>query len=302
MVALFCMVILRCDSDFFKTKEVPVITDLSADLYEVDPGDTVCVTVVVDDQNDEALQYEWSANGGQFIPPMNQPQVLWKAPENGGNYKITVVVSNVDGESDPCSEVIYVRDKEPPEILFMEFEAYEVDPGDTIQISVTLKDMEDPTLEYHWTADGGQFLAPANQAVIRWKAPAVGGEYQITLAVSNNKKQSEPRSETVVVRSFAAPYVEITAPEEDGVFRQYDTIGITAIANHQNGIESVSLYLNETLVSTCNGRDEETYSFSCELTGPEGVSVLRVEAVANITGIIGSDERNIRVEGIILGK
>lgn len=294
--------ILRCDSDLFSSGDVPVITELSADQYEVDPGDTVYVSVGVEDSNDEALQYEWSAEGGQFIPPVNQSRVMWKAPEAGGNYRITVVVSNADGDSDPRSEIISVRTAEPPEILSVEFDAYTVDPGDTVQISVTLKETRNPVTAYDWTADGGSFIPPADQATVRWKAPAVGGEYQIRLIVSNSRKQSDPWTGTIIVRSFAAPYVEIISPQSGEMFRQYDEVDVTAIANHQNGIESVRLFLNDTLTATCNGADTETYEFPCELTGPAGDNAIRVEAVAKVTQMVGSDQTEVRVEGIVLGK
>jgi len=301
-ICLFVLIMSGCDSSLFKAKEVPVITDLTADVYEVNPGDTVQVTVSVEKRDDPALQYKWTANGGQFIPPVNQPKVFWKAPQEGGDYRLTVVVSNADGDSEPHSEVIVVRSKEAPEILSIQLDAYEVDPGDTVRISVTLKDMDDPTLDFQWTADGGQFLPPANQAEVYWKAPAVGGGYEIGLVVSNNKKQSEPRSLTVTVRSYAAPYVEITAPADGDVFLQYEALEVSAVANHQNGIESVLLYVNDILQTRQNGGDSENYQLSCELNGPEGLNEIRVEAVARITEITGSDAVQVRVEGIVLGK
>jgi len=302
MMLILCFVMVTCDSDLFKSKEVPVITDLSADLYEVDPGDTVHVSVAVENENGEALQYKWAADGGQFVPPVNQPQVLWIAPGDSGDYRLTVVVSNADGDSDPYSETIHVRDVEPPIILSLEFEAYVVDPGETVRISAILKEVEDATLDFQWTADGGQFLEHDNQSVVWWKAPAVGGEYQISLTVFNNQKQSAPQSGKVNVRSFAEPFVEITAPVQDEVFRQYDTIDIIANANHQNGIECVRLYLNEVEIDTLSGGNTEIYEFQCELSGTAGKNTIRVEAEANITGITGSDIIEIRVEGIVLGK
>ena len=160
IVILACLYIIGsgCNSDLFKLKVVPVITDLSADQYEVDPGDTIRVVVTVDD--DSALQYHWTATGGQFLPPMNQPAVLWIAPAEGGTYRLTVTVSNGDGDSDPSSEYINVRMKEPPKILSVECSAYTVDPGDTVDVSATLTNSADPGLDYRRTfSSAGQSAA-----------------------------------------------------------------------------------------------------------------------------------------------
>ncbi|MBN1782341.1 hypothetical protein JW948_14500 [bacterium] len=302
-IVAFCLAcVTGCSSDIFKSKEVPVITDFQASRYEVDPGDTVQVSVSVKDSKDASLQYKWSATGGQFIPPVNQPQILWKAPDEGGDYTLTVRVSNADGDSDPHSEIIHVRIKEAPEILSVTFSAREVDPGDTVEISVLLRDMTDPTLDFIWETDGGQFLAPFNLPTVLWKAPAVGGEYTISLTVANDKKTSDPFAETMTVRSYAAPFVQIGEPAQNAVFIQYSTVQVAVTANHQNGIAWVSIYVNDNLQSEMNGKADEHYLFQCELNGPPGITDIRAEAVARTTGVIGSDRIQVRVEGILLGK
>ena len=290
-----------CDSDLFKVKVVPVITGLSADQYEVDPGDTIRIAVTVDD-DDAGLQYHWSATGGQFLPPINQPAVQWIAPDEGGMYRLTVTVSNGDGDSDPSSEYINVRMKEPPKILSVECSAYTVDPGDTVDVSATLTNSADPGLDYRWTAEGGIFLPPVSQPQVQWKAPAVGGVYRITLTVANDDKVSEPFSQTITVRSFAAPYVEILTPADNSVFLQYTQVEVTVQANHQNGIESVSLYTDETFITRLNGMASEEYKFTFQMDKPAGIHLIRVEAVAGTTGVIGTDEVAVRVEGVVLGK
>ncbi len=291
-----------CNSDLFKAKNVPVITGISADTYEVNPGDSVKIRVSVQNPDDEALQYHWSSDGGQFVPPVNQPEVLWIAPGEGGDYKVTVKVSNADGDSDPASEYVHVRIRQAPEIVALSLSALLVDPGDTLTAAAELKEMDDPTLEYHWSADGGQFLAPADGPLVHWKAPSVGGTYEIRLMVSNDKKESEPAAQQVTVRSYSAPYVRIITPADGDIWRQYSTIDITAEADHQNGVETVSLYVNDDLKSTLDGNDSGDYQFSCLLDEPAGVQTIRIDAVAKITGITGSDSVRIRVEGIVIGK
>ena len=97
------------------------------------------------------------------------------------------------------------------------------------------------------------------------------------------------------MRSFAAPYVEILTPADNSVFLQYTQVEVTAQANHQNGIESVSLYIDETFVTRLNGSASEEYEFTFQMDKPAGIHLIRVEAVAGTTGVIGTDEVAVRV-------
>jgi hypothetical protein len=91
--------VLSCSSDLLnpskKTEDKNVVIgSLELDAYEVDPGDTVTARVSVNDSQNQTLNYEWTSDGGRFIPPLDKPQVQWKAPAVGGMYRIGVTVSN----------------------------------------------------------------------------------------------------------------------------------------------------------------------------------------------------------------
>jgi hypothetical protein len=90
---------LSCSSDLLnpskKTEDKNVVIDsLVLDAYVVDPGDTVTATVTVKDSKNQALSYDWTADNGWFLPPLDKAQVQWKAPAVGGAYRISVTVSN----------------------------------------------------------------------------------------------------------------------------------------------------------------------------------------------------------------
>jgi hypothetical protein len=183
----------------------------------------------------------------------------------------------------------------------LELNAYEVDPGDTLTAKVSVTGSQNQTLQYTWTADGGQFIPPIDRPQVQWKAPAVGGMYQIGVTVSNGEK-SASRSLNVTVRSLTNPDVKISSPTNGEYFVQYSTLSVTARARHDNGIARVDLYVNRNLKATLNGRTSEEYAFTCTLDEPSGPAVVKVEAVANVTQKVGRDSVKVWIEGIVLGK
>ena len=114
--------ISTCSSDLFNPPKAPEITGLELDRYEVDAGDTVTMTVLVTDSKDPSLHYEWTADNGRFIPPLDKPQVKWKAPVAGGIYTISVKVSNED-KSASRTQNVTVRSFAIPDVKIIE-------PGD----------------------------------------------------------------------------------------------------------------------------------------------------------------------------
>jgi len=199
-----------------------------------------------------------------------------------------------------CSSDLFRPDKASV-ITRMEADPYEVDPDQTIRITVTVEDDDKNNLRYEWSADGGQFVLPADQATIVWKAPAVGGTFRITVTVSNEKK-SATRSVSVTVRSFAKPRVEILSPKTGDYAVQFENLAVRAVAAHNNGIHHVSLFVNDALRETQSGQSSNQYNFSFTLSEPSGQAEIKVEATANTTGVTDRDSVRITVEGLVLGK
>lgn len=188
-----------------------------------------------------------------------------------------------------------------PDIEAMDFSAYTVDPGDTVQITVRVSE-DDDALHYEWSANGGDFVPPTDRAEVFWVAPLVGGQYRITVEVSNNEK-SDKKTQTITVRSYTKPIVEILAPQNGDYLVQYSELMIQVFAQHQNGISHLDFFINDTLKSTINGQLISTdYSFTYELSDSPGSAEMKIKAFANITGIVGLDSIQVFIEGIVLGK
>jgi len=54
------------------------------------------ITCVVEDP--DAVSFSWTANAGTLAG--DGDTVTWKAPQSVGNFKVTVVVANADGQQD----------------------------------------------------------------------------------------------------------------------------------------------------------------------------------------------------------
>ena len=199
-----------------------------------------------------------------------------------------------------CSSDIFDPPK-APEIQGLELDKYEADPGETVTATVAATDPKGLALRYEWTVSEGQLLPPLDRPQVKWKLPAVGGEYQITVKVSNEDK-SASRSVNATVRSLTEPEVEILSPADGSHWVQHSTLSVSARARHDNGIARVDLFLNRSLKATLNGRTDGMYAFTCELEEPAGPARVVVEAVANVTGRAGSDSVAIVIDGVVIGK
>jgi hypothetical protein len=188
-----------------------------------------------------------------------------------------------------------------PEIQSLELDRYELDPGETVTATVSATDANGQTLIYGWTVSGGQLLPPLDRSQVKWKVPAVGGVYQITVKASNDEK-SVSRSVSATVRSLVNPVVKILSPSEGSHWLQHTTLALSAQARHDNGIARVDLFLNGNLQATLNGRTDGQYDFTCALEDSAGPAKVRVDAVANVTARVGSASVGIVIDGIVIGK
>jgi hypothetical protein len=177
---------------------------------------------------------------------------------------------------------------------------YNVNPGDTVTVIVVATNPEEGPLSFSWTASGGDLLLPHDREQVTWVAPgAGGGRYTIEVIVSNTADKSTTTSVTIEVISQAAPSVQILSPAEGDFVIQFSEIIISASAFHDNGLQRVSLFVNDSLEQNLPSHSGNTYNFQYILELPGGDNTFRVEALANNTGISGSDEVTVSVEVIL---
>lgn len=190
-----------------------------------------------------------------------------------------------------------------PVIGSLNASAYEVDPGDTVTVTVSVQEANGEVLYYEWNASRGELLQPVNQSGVQWVAPQEGGIVRITVWVSNEDKSST-QSIQINVRSYTNPFVVINAPQPESYFVLNDEVEIEAAASHNNGIEWVYLYVNDVYVMQLSRKPglSDIYTGRYRFQTATGKLELKVSARARTTSTFGSDSLNVFVEGIIPGK
>jgi hypothetical protein len=183
-----------------------------------------------------------------------------------------------------------------------------VAPRDTVIASIKATNPQDGPLTYEWKCDGGDFIPPADSSKVRWVAPLIGGNYELEVKVSNEKRHSDD-SKIIYVESSDKPLVDILSPQKGTYFILNDLIPVEASAFHENDISIIRLYAinngRDSLIQELDGNISGTYSFSMLKAYPAlvGQTILKVEAEArNALRTKGSDEVTVTVEGIIEGR
>lgn len=176
-------------------------------------------------------------------------------------------------------------------------------PADTVKAWISASNPSNGPLEYKWSErlNRGVFVGAKDRDTVRWFATS-GGNYNLKIKVSNNKGSVSTDRDIKVV-SRENPLVSITNPQEEEYFVLYQTVKITAVADHANGIASVRFYANDSLAVQMPGSIKDSYEFDLKLDRAElvGETTIKVEAVS-ASGTTGSDEVVIEVGGIIQGK
>ena len=142
-------------------------------------------------------------------------------------------------------------------------------------------------------------MAPADGPEVSWIAPVIGNVCTITVKVSNEEKSSE-KSKNITVRSFTEPVIKIVSPEDGDYVVQHSTVSIKINADHQNGIDHINFYINDTLQATLSGQNSTLYTLPHQFSYPAGEIKLKAEAIASITAPAGRDSIDIIIEGIVL--
>lgn len=170
------------------------ITSLETDEDSVTTGDRCRIECNAIDDNDSSFTYEWSADGGE-IDGMGS-DIKWIAPDEEGRYRITVTVSNEQGDSVSDSLKIKVLSIDPPEI-----EQVIVTPDDprflieqpfskkyvilerqSCELECVLKDSGG--YDYDWSASKGSISG--NGDTITWTAPSGKVVVTVTVEVSDD--------------------------------------------------------------------------------------------------------------------
>lgn len=87
-----------------KKNQAPVIVGITLDQNETSAGKIYTFVVEAYDEDDDVLQYTWTASGGQFVSPTDEKEVDWESPISGGGQSYAIQVTVSDGELSVSSQ------------------------------------------------------------------------------------------------------------------------------------------------------------------------------------------------------
>jgi hypothetical protein len=183
----------------------PVISSLVAQSQQLYPSGNTEVTCIAQDADGDQLNFTWAATGGDFSGV--GPTVVWKAPPNYGTYTITVTVDDGKGGSVQGSLPITVGANQSPQISSLAADPSGVLYGGSTTLTCIASDPDGDVIRYSWSASGGSITGVGNK--VTWIAPSKGGEYTITVIVSDGKG-GETQGNVMVNVSAAMKTINIT--------------------------------------------------------------------------------------------
>jgi len=171
--------------------QLPAIDSLTADKQEVATSADVTLVAVTGDPDGDLLTYQWSADSGTFTG--EGKSVIWTAPAISDNYTIKLTVSDGKGGTATASTVISAiyKPNHAPTVVGMTIDgAAPVEENTCRQwitktVHVNAEDLDGDTLTYLWRTTGGKITGEGS--TVGWTSPGTGGEYSLTVTVSDNR-------------------------------------------------------------------------------------------------------------------
>ncbi len=176
----------------------PVLSGIEVSNYVIPPGGKTTVMADASDPDNDTLEYVYETTGGEIIGEGDQVEYL--APSAGGEYEISVKVSDGEFMSDEKTVEINVDPdmvNSPPRIVEVVLGINEVVIGEKVSITVDARDDDGDDIIYHYRAENGVIIGSGSR--VEWEAPSTPGDYDIDIWVSDGKLDSAERTVTVKV-------------------------------------------------------------------------------------------------------
>ncbi len=172
----------------------PVIS-LTTEQTQVQPSTIVELNFTSSDPDGDKVSYEWSTTGGKFSGAV--PTQSWVAPEQYGDYTITVTAKDGKGGITQTSISLSVVENMEPSITSVTADAATLLPGDRTLITCVATDPDGDTINYKWEIEAGEITGVGDK--VTWIAPDIEGEYTITALIDDGKGGGDMTSISVQV-------------------------------------------------------------------------------------------------------
>ena len=178
----------------------PRIQALAAAQPEVEFGDSTTVFAKAYDRDSDNLTWTWSATGGAVSG--SGPTVHWLTPALPGDYEITLIVADENGNRDTAILTLkaVAEINKPPVHTGIQKSAAFVSPGGTIDLGCSATDPNDDPLTFSWTASDGSFNGAGS--TVNWTAPPSQGIFQINTKVTDDEGLFAEAATTILVKNF----------------------------------------------------------------------------------------------------
>lgn len=179
----------------------PRIKSLATKEQNVLKGDSIKVYCTAVDLNEDNISYSWKANGGLIAG--EDSEVYWKLPDEVGEYKIEVVVSDSKGGLDSATTIVYVLESfnDSPVINSIEALPRKIDLEGESEIRCNASDADNDELTYEWYCESG--IITGSGEVIKWTAPNTEGNFFVVCKVSDGKSDEVIDSIDIAVRDLS---------------------------------------------------------------------------------------------------
>jgi len=183
----------------------PVISSMVAEKMQLYPSGNTEIQCIAQDADGDQLDFKWACTGGEFSGA--GPIVIWKAPPNYGTYTITATVEDRKGGSAQASLTITVGANQSPQISSLTGSPSGILYGGSTTLTCIATDPDGDVVRYSWSASEGSITGVGNK--VTWIAPNKGGNFNVTVIVSDGKG-GETRGDVMVTVSAAVRTVTIT--------------------------------------------------------------------------------------------
>lgn len=192
----------------------PVISSLTPEQTQIHASGNIEISCTAEDPDGDNLSYEWAATGGSFSETGASAGsvVTWKAPEDYGNYDITVTVEDGKGGNVQSSLTLAVGSNQSPQISSLIADPNSILPGSSTTITVIATDPDGDKISYSWSGGEGEVTGVGNK--VTWKAPRRSGTFDVTVVISDGKG-GKTTGTVPVVASAATSTVTLTVVQEE---------------------------------------------------------------------------------------
>jgi hypothetical protein len=188
----------------------PIISSLLAQSEQLYPSGNTEIQCIAQDADGDKLDFKWACTGGKFSGA--GPIVIWQAPPNYGTYTITVTAEDGKGGSMQASLPVTVGANQSPAISELVANPSGILYGGSTTLTCMATDPDGDVVRYSWSASEGSITGVGNR--VTWIAPNKGGNYNITVVVSDGKG-GESRSDVMVTVSAAVRSTTLTPVAEE---------------------------------------------------------------------------------------